>query len=84
MTKRFSLAFTIFIFLSLSLLIRTVLQASGQGPMGLGSLSEAYSIQQTIDGGYIVAGESWSFDYDICGSLKLDPRVMSPGKKPTG
>ena len=46
---------------------------------------QAYSIQQTTDGGYIVAGYELSplvLEYDMW-ILKLDAMAISPGRKPT-
>ncbi len=56
MTKRFSLTLTIFIFLSLSLLIQDCLATQWARTYGDAFMEMAASIQQTTDGGYIVAG----------------------------
>jgi hypothetical protein len=72
MTKRFSLTLTIFICLSLSLLIQDCLATQWARTYGGDSMDAALSAQQTSDGGYIVAGRTGSFGgYDMW-ILKLD------------
>ena len=61
MTKRFSLTLTIFVFLSLSLLSQECLATQWVRSFGGSNKDEALSIQQTSDGGYIVAGYTFSF-----------------------